>query len=213
MNKGLIIGIVVVLILIAGGLYAFRGTAPAAVETEPEATETTDEEYAPESATSLKGLLASSVPQQCTFKDSSDPATVSEGKVYVAQKKMRGDFSSMVSGQTQKSHIIIDGQKTYIWIDGQTQGLVASLDVADKSPEGSASNQVDLDKQVDIDCQPWIADTALFTVPTDVQFTDFSSLSAPAGNTPSSSSETQCAACNSLPPESQAQCRATLGCI
>jgi hypothetical protein len=172
---------------------------------------------------SLKALLAATQPQRCTFRDTSTVG-VSEGTVFVAGGRMRGDFATVSNGQTVQAHLVVAGETSYTWVDGQSTGVKFSLNAAGDGSSQPASG-VDVDKPVDYRCEPWAVDQTVFSLPSGVEFNDVSALLPPAAGAASAAASggvetggapnlkaAQCAACDSAPEEARAQCRAALGC-
>lgn len=188
-NKNLLIGVVLLLVLGVGG-YFFMNKKPAAIVTSV--------------PTSLKDLLAANLPQKCTFP---------EGTVYISGGKFRGDFSSDVSGKAVVSHMISDSKTSYIWTDGEKQGFKMTITDEAKSQAESQTevdkNGVDVNAKLDYKCSTWLPDASLFNTPAGVEFTDFSALTAPAA---AGSNSVQCAACASLTGDDKTQCLAVLNC-
>jgi len=164
----LVVGAVVVLAI---GAFAFfgmnKGSLPGVVK-----------ESVTSGGNSLRGLLTSGSNQQCSFKDED-----SEGTVYVAAERMRGNFTTTVDGKTTVAHMIIDNNTMYNWVDGENTGFTFAFDPEDADvEEGEADTptqsdeSVDLDKEVDYNCSPWSVDNSFFTPPADVDFQDFSSM-------------------------------------
>lgn len=167
---------------------------------------------------SLKDLFASGISQKCTFASNEGDAST-QGTVYAVSGKSRADFSSVTSGQTVNSHMIVEGNTNYVWMDGQNKGFKSTFDPnqASENPEAAdKSKDTDLNKKVDYSCSPWIPDESLFTRPSDVEFTDMSALlipSQPVGSQESQGENSnQCAACDSLSGASKTQCRTALNC-
>ena len=173
---------------------------------------------------SLNELLASGRSQKCTFTDTTDGGSYT-GTVYVGAGKMRTDFDSTVNGQTTKGHMLVEGQTSYTWMDGMMQGFKMSLD-ADAQADASAEQQtLDPEKKADYRCDSWGVDSSIFNLPSGVTFSDLSSMmpQVPTGGgvqgeaTGSAGGSTdlkamQCAACDSLTGDAQAQCKAALIC-
>lgn len=168
---------------------------------------------------SMKDLLTSGASQKCTFTNS-DAQSNSSGIVYITQGHMRGDFTSVASGKTTQSHMITDGQTSYVWTDQMAQGFKMSFTSTSTSSGGS--NSVNPDEKVNYACNPWSVDQGEFTLPANITFSDMGALINPgtgaktgAGanvGTPSGNSA-QCAVCVQAPTAAaQAQCKATLGC-
>jgi hypothetical protein len=97
---------------------------------------------------SLKGLLAINSPQSCTFRDKTDVAETS-GTVHVMRGRMRGDFEAITSGGLEKSHMIVDGEKAYVWSDSAPQGMMMMFTDFDQ-PNNQQST--DVNKEVDYTC-------------------------------------------------------------
>ena len=138
---------------------------------------------------SLRDLWTLGNNQTCTF---SDTTTGNNGIVYVSSGSMRGDFTSTVNGTNTDSHMIVMDDTFYMWTEGQPSGFKSSLtqfENLDSNP--NAPKTVDLDQQVDYDCNSWNVDASKFTVPTTVEFTDMSAMmeSLPTTTAPSKSGE------------------------
>ncbi len=231
MNKTLLMigaGGLILLIILGGAGFFFLNKNKSKSTSEVQVTQmvTPQTETVMESGQSFKDLMKLSTNQQCTFTDTS---TQNSGTVYGGSGKVRGDFSSVVNGTSLASHVISDGKTVYVWTDGQPQGFKMTLTEMETLPQDTTSKSVDLDKKVDYSCNAWITDNSKFQVPTTVKFSDMSKMmkdvmgqtnskqstpSVPAAATKSLEDikASQCAACDSLPAASQAQCRQTLGC-
>ena len=212
MNNKLLIGIAVVILLIGVGVYAMSSkTKPATVQNGNNATETT-EDSGPQT---LKSLLSAGVPQKCTFSDVSGQTDVA-GTTYISGGKVRGDFSTTVEGEATTGHTIFDGTISYVWMDGNSTGLKMEIDptsleeTADDS-DSATQQGLDLNKETDYSCGPWIPETSMFTPPTNVTFTEFS---IPATNPEITVTQNQnlCASCNSLTGDQKTQCLTALNC-
>lgn len=173
MNKTLLILVIVALL---GGAVTFfvlsnRSKTTNNENTGPEVTQPTA--VAPKS---LKELFGLNVTQQCTFDDSAG----NSGTVYVGGGQMRGDFSSTVEGKTTVSHMIVDNQTSYLWMDDQTTGFKMAFDAATPTGTTNAAGQsetnLDVNQKVDYRCQSWVANTSLFALPSGIQFSDLSKI-------------------------------------
>ena len=222
MNKNLIIGIVVVaIILIGGGAWYWSSqstaTGPTGMMQNNNATK------GQMMNSSLKDLLTANQSVNCSF-DYTDPENniQQQGRVYVANQKMRGDFTvTQQDNESFTAHMMNDGEWVYMWGGpmGQNQGTKLKIE---KSVETSDSvnqqnNNVDFDQNYNFNCDDWLFDNSMFDLPNDVTFTDLSvqlqqlqqintqTDTAPAAND-------QCAACDQVPAEARTQCRQALGC-
>ncbi len=221
MNKIIptIAGIILVLLLLGGGFFMIRGSntkTPVMEKTvSPTATKMTTEKK------SLSDLMALTGNQKCTFADSQ---ASSSGTVYSGSGNMRGDFQAQGSGKTIQTHMVSDGKYVYVWMEGETKGYKMSLDVlkkmSDSVPQQYKSQAVDIKKQIDYTCNPWTIDGTKFVVPTNITFTDYTSMmqgltgkaSASPSTTEIQGNQAACSQCGQLPTSAQAQCRTALHC-
>jgi hypothetical protein len=207
MYKLLGIGLVVLLVVGAGGYYLYtRSEANSSIEAQSTATEQTSPPM------SLKALLEANTSQTCVFTD----ATAQTGTIYMDGGKFRGDFNTQVEGQVTASHMIMDGTNAYFWMDGQVQGYKSSWasieEVSGETTMGASSDiQSTITQEVDYACQPWVVDTSKFSVPTDVKFTDYSEMVEDLGPLMEGNAQA-CNACNSLSGEAKTQCKTSLRC-
>jgi hypothetical protein len=157
------------------------------------------------------------------------------GTFYLANKKMRGDYSVSNGSQVMMGHMVLDNDTTYSWFDGQPMGfkMMNSTEV-NTNTSTAAEQSFDPNKMMGYKCEGWSADGSKFVLPANVQFNDFGTGSvAPSlpinGSTGAGSvggsagadvnaggsvsgSATQCAACDQVPESYRAQCRSSLGC-
>ena len=140
---------------------------------------------------SLKDLLASGVAQKCTYTTTMDTGST-EGTTYISGGKIRGDFSTTVSGKTTQSHMISDSKTSYVWTEGEKTGFKTTISEADTSEANSndtpsnysgSTTGADLSQKADYKCAAWVVDGSVFTPPATVKFTDLSEMfKTPAGN-------------------------------
>jgi len=155
---------------------------------------------------SLRELLAGGTPQKCIVSSGSDNAQTN-GTVYVAAGKMRGDFSAVVEGGTMQSHMIALDGMAYTWVDGMGTGFKMSMAIpaATKGKEAP-----DLEKKVPMTCSSWLEEASLFALPNTVIFSE---VTIPNAETPLPHGTVQgCAACNFLQGSQQQQCKEGLHC-
>lgn len=211
MNKNmyLVLGLLLVL-LVGAGVFMMIGKKP----TEPTPLSSATESTA-KNPKSLKDLMASAVSQKCTYKDKMDTVDIS-GVTYVAGGKMRGDITSLVDNKQIATHIIVDGKTSYIWVDGQASGFKMAYDTGNtiSNPDTKQSQQVDINKSMDFSCSPWMTDESMFTLPSNVKFTDYGSVAVPTVATTSGETAPQvnCSVCGNLTGESKTQCLTALKC-
>jgi hypothetical protein len=203
-NTGLVIGIVAILLLGFGGFVLLNkgnNNQTAAVTGSVSPTTATSQKQ------SLRSLLSFSGSQKCQYQD---PESKSVGVIYLSDGKMRTDQTISTEEATISSHTLVDGQYMYIWTEGSTTGYKSSLTTTvTPPPSGQDSSQnIDLDQQVEFNCQPWTKDGALFSLPSNISFTDISSLL----KTPTGGQKSPCDACALLTGDTAAQCKKALNC-
>jgi len=218
MNKNLMIGIVIaVIVLIGGFMFLNNGIAPAGNNGEPPTNGET-------LSASIDDLLAFSGTKTCTFSDEGV-----SGTVYVSNGKMRGDFEATENGQAMTTHMIRADGYQYVWVGGQGGLKIKEADLKKFETQANQGNNQtpDLNERVNYTCQGWSGDSAKFAVPTDVEFNDFGALFEGLGmpvpgnenieetivtdETPGAGA--QCAVCNQLPAGDQRNaCLQALGC-
>ena len=206
MNKKILIVIILAIVLLGGGAGAYllmgtRSTTPGSQE------DTTSSESSTQK--SLKDLIGLGQSQQCSFSAGEGNSAT----VFLASGKMRGDISTTNDDQTIISHMLVDGQTSYIWTDGQDTGYKFSVDASDQPQGETNQGSIDLEQKADYSCKPWVADSSVFILPGNVEFNDMSRFTAPSGTQDQEDAKAaQCAACDSAPEEAQAQCKAAFGC-
>ena len=205
MNKKIIISIaVIVLLLLAAGIYVMSGKKSATTDPQINKVQETEQSF----PTSLKELLTAGIPQKCTFKDLIDEVNT-EGTTYVASGKMRGDFSTTIEGKTTTGHTVYDGTTSYVWMDGNSTGFKMDIDPNETTSSESETQQgLDLNKTIDYNCSAWLPDQSLFTPPDDVTFTAFT---MPSG-ADTVDNQNMCATCDALSGEQKTQCLTALNC-
>jgi hypothetical protein len=214
MNKTLIAVLVVVGVLIALvvgflTLSATKKTDKSMADNLDGATPAATDDGSTQSA-SLRSLLGADSSQVCTYED---VTTSTEGTIYIGSGRMRGDISTVASGETINSHMISDGKFIYIWTDESEDGVKMSLANATQYEGQQNSGQtVDLDQKIDYTCSNWNVDNTKFTLPS-INFQDFSAfLDNIDSSAPSQNSTNQCQVCDSLEGEEAATCKSALGC-
>ena len=208
-----------IILLAVGGYYLLSQpeNLDTASQTNPLSQQTAD----PIDGKSLRELLGIRDNQTCTFKDEESK---SDGKVFISNQRMRGDFTGYYNGQESTSHMIVDTDKVYLWQDNNTDGFSMSRDaLEDMQSDPDAQNPVqsnfDVNKKVDYSCASWNADATLFIPPSNVTFNDYTEMVEQSQEMMESSKnemmenkEAACNQCEQLPAEAQGQCKAALQC-
>lgn len=225
MNKKLLSISLAVGVLVLAGVVYFAGqnkNSKTSMMDSSENKEASMEDSSMKKST-LRDLMALGTNQKCTFTDLQSKST---GTVYVSGTKARSDVNIVFESQpSYMSHMISDGETIYVWQEGQKTGFKTSLTdinkVSEESEVPAQDKTVNVDDQVDYECNSWSVDPSLFTPPANVTFSDFGSMMEDAMEQSKSmmdSSENsdiktqQCEACDSLPADAQAACKQSLGC-
>lgn len=180
--QNLLLIVAIAVLLIGGGWYYFDNKNNGS---ENEEMMDGEENGDQESAASLKGagsfrqLMGLGQNLSCDFSFvSEDTNGAVAGTVYVAGDLVRADFDMMQAGVTYESHMIQDGQMSYMWTMSPQGTFAFKSDVSEASSDapsyaGANGNRgVDLSQEVDYDCRSWNVDNALFVPPADIEFTD-----------------------------------------
>lgn len=179
MNSKVIAVVVgLVLLLGAGGIFLYSKNSPSTntSSTNPEPTKAQQSS----AQSSLADLLLGGKNQTCTFSSKVTEGTSTEGTVYLSGTKMRGDITNTSKdGKVSMFYMIRDGDTTYIWGSSLPTGIKMTLSADDlKNNTGDASKYAGTFSSVksDYKCSGWSVDSSKFTVPTNVKFTDVSSM-------------------------------------
>jgi predicted DNA binding CopG/RHH family protein len=209
MSKTVITVVALVAVAIFGyGIYSNVSN----MDTTPEPTQQIqDENFTETQAQSLEDFLTMTNNQQCTFADAEAETS---GTIYVANGNLRGDFVSSTDNSQGtdevEAHVIARGQEVYLWMEGVAEGYKSSLEsISDVSADLPINDIVNPDSDIDYECSPWTADESKFELP-NIEFNDLTSLIESVGG--NENNALQCAACDSLSGDAQAQCRAALSC-
>jgi hypothetical protein len=216
MNKTVLssVGILVLIALFAGGYFLYsRSNSTGKIENSVSNQETSSTSLS--QSKSLRDMMAMSTNQECSFNDEGG----NSGVVYVGSGKVKGDFTTIANGTSTVSHMYSDGSQMYVWMDGQPTGFKFSLDsMNDISTDSKVSGNVDVNKKLDYSCKNWSVNNSVFVLPTNITFSDFSSLMPSGvmqnqdGNGTNDMKAIQCAACANLTGESKNQCLTALSC-
>ena len=185
-NKTLVIVAVVVILALLGGAAYLSLSKSSKTVTPTEKTTVTEPKTSPAGVTgTLKSLFGKN--QSCTI---TYPNNGGSGTVYVSGNKFRGDFTTKIAGEKETtSQVVSDGVYTYVWSSESPTGIKMKIDVT--SPTASAqTGNFNLDQEVGLSCSTWGVDASKFTVPANIQFTDFSSMTAPKAESKTTKTQT-----------------------
>ncbi len=179
-NKNLVIALVVIIILLlaGGGGYMLLHKSTGNSQKTANQTNLQPTKTPQQTAESLLDLVKMGKNLRCTFKtEVANGATA--GTVYVSGQNIRADFSVTSGGNTQQTSMIKEGNTSYIWGGTLSTGVKMTVSLEQLAQNKQASQYVDPNQKVNYSCSPWNVDPSLFTLPTNVKFTDITSLMAP----------------------------------
>lgn len=162
---------------VAAGIVILLGIAGFMVMNQNKAIQTntaSDKKAENSTSSSLVDLLALGKDYRCTFTYD-DGEVKTDGTVYIASGKIRNDFTTSSSTGPKETHIIRNGDDNYIWGGDMESGIKMTMKIEDVAANAQANQYVDLNAKHDYDCQAWSVDQSLFTPPSDIKFTDYSS--------------------------------------
>jgi len=174
MTRNAAIGIVVGLaVLLGGGYYLMNpgtASAPEAVGVQGTNTGTSGETaQAGEVKTSLDVLAKRSGSWKCTV-DVSQVPSISSGVAYIANGKVRSDFTTKVPGYGDvETHLLVLGDDFYTWSSLMTQGTKINIAGKTYTPD-KKPGEVSAWDNYTFDCQPWVEDASLLAPPANITF-------------------------------------------
>lgn len=215
-NKKVII-ILIILIIIGIGGYMMMKKSPQSSNNQAPITQNKPTNETIQG--SLKSLLSAGKSQKCTYSNKVETTSV-EGTVYVADGKMRGDFTTTSEQTKMTGHMIVDGGYSYVWSDLSDQGIKMAIDNQQKpsnAPADNTNNQApDMEQSYNYTCQGWAGDDTVFAPPNDITFASFTLPSTQPSGTSTTGINTNssaCSACDSVPAgAARDACKTQLNC-
>ncbi len=177
MNKNILIGLVVLILVGAGAGYVVMSKK--GVPGIPAST-TSGNVF-----TSIKDALSKSLSLECTFTDESGRQT----KAYMKAGAVRSDFTGKTANES--GSVIMKDKKIYFW---NAQGgfmmeapeeTPAAGEPTTKATPGGAGDIVETMEKYKESCKPAVVADSLFTPPANITFQDFSKMmqqTAPAAS-------------------------------
>lgn len=123
---------------------------------------------------SLKQLMAVTSSQKCIVSSETENSH-SEGTVFIANGKMRGDFAIAAASTTITSHMISDGKTMNGWSDQSAMGFTFSMDQT-VGATTTTQQAVDVNSNYNYKCEDWREDGSKFELPKNIEFKDFSAM-------------------------------------
>lgn len=202
-QKLIIMGVVALLVILGLGGLVMSKSNKTSVTMNSENGQTTVV-TTEDSKMSIADLMGKGGNVKCSYQASGTDSGSMSALVYLSGKKMRVESSGTnPDGEAYESKMVSDGEFVYVWSDKEKTGMKIATDASTGSTDawkGQAS-YINPEQKVDYKCDSWNVDEAVFTLPTDVKFTDLSAMQ-----------KTQCSACDSLSGEQKASCKEAMGC-
>lgn len=188
--------IIVIAVVAVAAFLTLNKPTQTPTSNQPNPTKTTQQ-------SSLMDLFKSGTNLVCTINREGNTGTVK-----IANGKSRVDLTTTAGNKTIDSHVIVDGEYTYMWNSDSKDGFKIKTPNPDQANTASQSGQFDLNQKVDFDCQPWTVDTSVFNQPSDIKFTDLGSM---IKETSGSVQKMSASVCDSITdPTAKAACQSAL---
>lgn len=99
-------------------------------------------------------------------------------KIYTNGSIIRGEHTAEFSDFQEECNMIRENDKTYVWQPSRGEGFVFD-NVDEVEIDNPASSQdeyeaIDLDEEIDLQCNEWNPNKELFEIPSDIRFQDIS---------------------------------------
>lgn len=176
MNKKLIIALAAVVVIAAGGFFAYTqmnkddADTSNASTTNKTATDAKDSGVIPSGKNTLRNLLGLNNSIMCTYSDQE-----SSGTVYIAgENRMRYNYTSTNPEHGDGSMIVVN-DTVYVWQKDATEGMKMTQQSTFDNDDSTASDEVDdegvdVNEEMDFKCDKWSVNNDVFTPPSNVNF-------------------------------------------
>lgn len=149
------------------------------------------------------------------------PATgggAAKGTIFVSGTKMRSNFQVNTPHGVMDMHMIKSDEDGYMWGNTGVGSMALKFAIKPTDQANSEKKQFDLNQQVNYDCSSWNVDATVFVPPTEITFSEMSTL-MPSSNTGSAlktmpgMKAVQCGTCEKVTDASaKAQCKQAFSC-
>ncbi|NCN52545.1 hypothetical protein GW943_01930 [Candidatus Parcubacteria bacterium] len=206
---------ILAVVLIGGGVYVVKhkSTPTEQVNTDTDASDT-DPETPFSGSGSFRDLLNLGHTAVCDVTYSDENSVVT-GTSYIAQNRVRGDFTIETKDNTFESHFIHQDEMLYSWTltPGGITALKMSTATEGETGDTNASQGVDLNQHIEYDCRPWTVDESEFTPPAAIEFKTQAELMQGMMMGTNGNTENQCGACAQISDTgARTQCLTALRC-
>jgi hypothetical protein len=125
----------------------------------------------PSGTQSLRSLLKSPNSQICTHSNEKIGSNI---KLFISNGKVKGEVVNSLNQKTSTSYMFSDSQAIYFWTQDSGTGYKSTVQ-SEGAPSDDSRVNLQIDQQVDYQCQPWTVDESVFTLPDTIKFVDLNS--------------------------------------
>lgn len=172
-QKQIVIIVVVLLLLGVGGFLLTQKSSNPALNSNSNNTGSNP-------FTSIQDALSKSLSLECTFTDDKGRQT----KTYIKAGAVRTDFTGATPEES--GSMVLKDKKMYSWSNGTKEGFMMEVPDVKITPSQTTTTTSDktanpadalamIEKYKD-SCKPGTVSDSLFTPPSDIKFTDYSSM-------------------------------------
>lgn len=215
----------VVVVVGVGGYMAMSGNSSTSTDTtgttatENMAADTMDKSDDSGFNGTFMDLLKLGKNYTCDFAHTDQLGNDISGTVWISAGKdqLRGDFvMKQPDGQEFDSHVIRDGDLSYVWSSMFPHAMKMKVDEDDHlwgNTENADDAPIDPSEEVDFDCKKWSVDKSKFAPPADIEFMDLSQQMEQIKAAEGMLEGIDCSVCDNVPDEAGKQaCRDAMGC-
>ncbi len=159
-----LITIVIIAALAVGGYFAFRNKN--IEETPVQGGDTTTEETPTGKKMAFSEFIKRKESSECTVNVTVND-TITQGKVYIAGDKIRGEYKTDINGQIVDATLISDGTYAYSWSSAAPVGIKVHINPETMTDD---AHMFDYDMIGDYNCSLWTPDASKFVIPTNIKF-------------------------------------------
>ncbi len=162
-----ILSVLLAVVVVVGGYFALR-TAPQTANAPVESSDNANKKMA------FADFMKSGGTYKCTVNQSVNGVDT-KGTTYLDNGMIRGEFSNKIQGYNIDVTFIVREGFTYTWTSMmpntgfKSKVMMGSTSGSNAGTSGSYS--FNAEQIGDYDCQPWNADTSMFTIPANITFT------------------------------------------
>lgn len=168
MSKTMIGVVVAIVVVVLGGFIIYsvnKGGTEVADNTDTTNVTATTNKVAFVDVVKKGGTLTCSITENRA-------GTKVEGKIFMGNGMMRGDYVTKENGVNVYSDFIVRDGYTYTWSSlTPTAGIKVAIPVVGSSDITVNTSSFDVSQVSDYDCKSWTLDQSKFTVPTEITFT------------------------------------------